>query len=120
MIGFINAAAAEVSASKYYPTPVLGPVLYGALLGNMGSFFAKGFHGHLEKVQETILEALTALPDQDDSDSMTDNKKGVDFSSNNQKDSNQENAIEKARDAVLCELVNDDEMCPVLPMETKK
>ena len=79
---------------------------------------AEKFHGHLEKVQETIQEALTALPDQDDSDSTTDNKKGVDFSSNNQKDSNQENAIEKARDAVLCELVNDDEMCPVLPMET--
>merc|ERR1711934_1270113 len=79
---------------------------------------AEKFHGHLEKVQETIQEALTALPDQDESDSLTDNKKGVDFSSNNQKDSNQENAIEKARDAVLCELVNDDEMCPVLPMET--
>jgi len=79
---------------------------------------AEKFHGHLEKVQETIQEALSALPDQDDSDSTTDNKKGVDFSSNNQKDSNQENAIEKARDAVLCELVNDDEMCPVLPMET--
>lgn len=49
MIGFINAAAAEVSASKYYPTPVLGPILYGALLGNMGAFFAKGFKTHLEK-----------------------------------------------------------------------
>jgi len=61
MIGFINAAAAEVSASKYYPTPVLGPVLYGALLGNMGAFFAKGFHGHLEKgMPWPFQNALTA------------------------------------------------------------
>ena len=49
MIAFINTATAEVSASKYYPTPILGPVLYGTLLGNMGAFFGKGFHGHLEK-----------------------------------------------------------------------
>jgi len=49
MIGFINACAAEVAPSKYYPTPVLGPVLYGTLLGNMGAFFLKGFHNHLEK-----------------------------------------------------------------------
>eukprot|EP00536_Pseudo-nitzschia_multiseries_P000349 jgi/Psemu1/282266/fgenesh1_pg.5_\ len=49
MIGFINACAAEVSASKYYPTPILGPVVYGTLLGNMGAFFLKGFHKHLEK-----------------------------------------------------------------------
>ena len=49
MIGFINAASAEVAPSKYYPTAVLGPVVYGTLLGNMGAFFLKGFHGHLEK-----------------------------------------------------------------------
>lgn len=49
MIGFINAAAAEVAPSKYYPTPVLGPIFYGSLLGNMGSFFFKGFNVHLEK-----------------------------------------------------------------------
>ena len=49
MISFIDTATAEVSASKYYPTPILGPVLYGTLLGNMGAFFGKGFHGHLEK-----------------------------------------------------------------------
>ena len=49
MIGFINACAAEVSPSKYYPTAVLGPVVYGTLLGNMGAFFQKGFHNHLEK-----------------------------------------------------------------------
>jgi len=49
MIGFINAAAVECVPSKYYPTPILGPVVYGALLGNMGMFFLKGFHQHLEK-----------------------------------------------------------------------
>jgi len=49
MIGFINAAAAECFPSKYYPTPILGPVVYGTLLGNMGMFFLKGFHQHLEK-----------------------------------------------------------------------
>jgi hypothetical protein len=49
MIGFINACAAEVAPSKYYPTAVLGPVVYGTLLGNMGAFFLKGFHNHLEK-----------------------------------------------------------------------
>lgn len=49
MLAFIDTCNAEVSASKYYPTPVLGPVLYGSLLGNMGAFFLKGFNGHLEK-----------------------------------------------------------------------
>ena len=70
-------------------------------------------------MQETIQEALAALPDQDDADSATDVKKGDDLCSNDKKDGNHENAIEKARDAVLCDLVNDDEiMCPVLPMIT--
>jgi len=78
---------------------------------------AEKFHGHLEKVQETIQEALAALPDQDDSDIKPDITRGDEFSLNNQKD-NPENAIEKARDAVLCELVNDDKMCPILPMNT--
>ena len=48
MIAFITQAYNEVGASKYYPTPILGPVLYGALLGNMGGFFMKGFEGHLK------------------------------------------------------------------------
>jgi hypothetical protein len=48
MIAFINTATAEVNASSYYPTPILGPVLYGVLLGNMGAFFSKGFDGHLQ------------------------------------------------------------------------
>lgn len=47
-IGFISAAAREVSPSPYYPTPVIGPILYGALLGNMGGFFRKGFDGYLQ------------------------------------------------------------------------
>ena len=47
-IGFISVAFKEVKPSPYYPTPVLGPILYGALLGNMGAFFMKGFKGHLE------------------------------------------------------------------------
>ena len=50
MIAFINTASAEVSPSKFYPSlNVLGPVLYGTLLGNMGAFFSKGFDGHLGK-----------------------------------------------------------------------
>lgn len=36
------------SPSHYYPTPVLGPIMFATMLGNMGGFFAKGFHGHLE------------------------------------------------------------------------
>mmetsp|Transcript_2741 Transcript_2741/g.4013 ORF Transcript_2741/g.4013 Transcript_2741/m.4013 type:complete len:287 (-) Transcript_2741:3142-4002(-) len=34
--------------SKYYPTPVFGPILNAMLLGNMGGFFWKGFHAHLQ------------------------------------------------------------------------
>ena len=36
------------SPSKYYPTPVFGPILNACILGNMGGFFFKGFHGHLK------------------------------------------------------------------------
>jgi hypothetical protein len=36
------------SPSKYYPTPVFGPILNATILGNMGSFFALGFDGHLK------------------------------------------------------------------------
>lgn len=46
-IGFISTAAKELSPTPYYNIPVLGPILYGTLLGNMGGFFMKGFHGHL-------------------------------------------------------------------------
>ncbi len=34
--------------TKYYPTPILGPICNGMILGNMGSFFALGFEGHLK------------------------------------------------------------------------
>lgn len=48
MIGFITQAFNEVKPSVYYPTPILGPVIYGCLLGNMGGFLVKGFDGHLK------------------------------------------------------------------------
>lgn len=41
-------AAFKDSPSKYYPTPVFGPILNATILGNMGSFFALGFNGHLK------------------------------------------------------------------------
>mmetsp|Transcript_40335 Transcript_40335/g.121520 ORF Transcript_40335/g.121520 Transcript_40335/m.121520 type:complete len:309 (-) Transcript_40335:328-1254(-) len=41
--------AFEKMPSEYYPTPIFGPILLPVLLGNMGGFFSKGFHGHLEK-----------------------------------------------------------------------
>jgi hypothetical protein len=48
LIAFISVAFKEVNASAYYPIPVLGPVIYGCLLGNMGGFLVKGFDGHLK------------------------------------------------------------------------
>ena len=48
MMRFITTAFNEVSPSPYYPIPVIGPVLYGTLLGNWGGFFLKGFNGHLQ------------------------------------------------------------------------
>jgi hypothetical protein len=48
LVRFISAAFNEVNPSPYYPIPVLGPILYGTMLGNMGSFFVKGFDGHLK------------------------------------------------------------------------
>jgi hypothetical protein len=48
LVKFISAAFNEVNPSPYYPIPVLGPILYGTMLGNMGSFFVKGFDGHLK------------------------------------------------------------------------
>jgi len=46
-IGFISVAATELKPSKFYPTPIIGPILYGALLGNMGGMFRKGFDEYL-------------------------------------------------------------------------
>mmetsp|Transcript_34181 Transcript_34181/g.78910 ORF Transcript_34181/g.78910 Transcript_34181/m.78910 type:complete len:317 (-) Transcript_34181:228-1178(-) len=50
VITFVNVAfkSFEASPSAYYPIPVVGPIVYATLLGNMGLFFMKGFHGHLE------------------------------------------------------------------------
>lgn len=50
LITFVNIAyeAFKGNPSKYYPTPVFGPILNAAILGNMGSFFLNGFHSHLQ------------------------------------------------------------------------
>lgn len=47
-IKFINTAFHEVSPSPYYPIPVVGPILYGTMLGNMGGLFVQGFDGYLK------------------------------------------------------------------------
>jgi hypothetical protein len=49
IIAFVNIAyqTFKDSPSAYYPTPIFGPILNACILGNMGSFFFKGFHGHL-------------------------------------------------------------------------
>lgn len=49
IVTFVNIAydAFKDSPSVYYPTPIFGPILNGTILGNMGFFFWKGFHGHL-------------------------------------------------------------------------
>uniref|UniRef100_A0A7S1YX91 Uncharacterized protein n=1 Tax=Trieres chinensis TaxID=1514140 RepID=A0A7S1YX91_TRICV len=36
------------SPSAYYPTPIVGPIMFATMLGNMGGFFSKGFDGHLK------------------------------------------------------------------------
>jgi len=66
VVAFVNIAyqAFKDSPSKYYPTPVFGPILNACILGNMGSFFFKGFHGHLQDgmpfaVQNGLLVAST-------------------------------------------------------------
>lgn len=50
IIKFVNIAynAFKDTPTKYYPTPILGPICNGVILGNMGSFFALGFDGHLK------------------------------------------------------------------------
>lgn len=49
IVRYTSLAFAEFTASDYYPVPVFAPIAYGTLLGNMGGFFAKSFHSHLEK-----------------------------------------------------------------------
>ena len=48
MIKFINTAYSEISPTPYYPIPVLGPIVYGTMLGNMGGLVMKGFDGYLK------------------------------------------------------------------------
>ena len=37
----------QSSPSAYYPIPVIGPILYGIMLGNMGGLVLKGIDGYL-------------------------------------------------------------------------
>ncbi len=48
MIRFINTANSEIQPSPYYPIPVLGPIVYGTMLGNMSGFMLKGLDGYLQ------------------------------------------------------------------------
>lgn len=69
------------------------------------------FQEHLDKVQETIQEALAALPDQDERESPSDPmKRDVMAVHDPESESvkNPECALEKARDAAFCELIMDD------------
>lgn len=45
--------------SPYYPTPVFGPILFPALLGNMGGFFFMGFDGYLEKGMPWLFQQVS-------------------------------------------------------------
>lgn len=52
MIGFCTIAfdvlKENPAATEYYPVPIFGPIIWASMLGNMGAFFMKGFHTHLE------------------------------------------------------------------------
>mmetsp|Transcript_13514 Transcript_13514/g.20913 ORF Transcript_13514/g.20913 Transcript_13514/m.20913 type:complete len:192 (-) Transcript_13514:30-605(-) len=52
MIGFCTIAfdvlKMNPAATEYYPIPIFGPIIWASILGNMGAFFMKGFHGHLK------------------------------------------------------------------------
>mmetsp|Transcript_5068 Transcript_5068/g.14418 ORF Transcript_5068/g.14418 Transcript_5068/m.14418 type:complete len:304 (-) Transcript_5068:77-988(-) len=48
MIKFINTAFSEIQPTQFYPIPVMGPIVYGTMLGNMGGLFVKGFDGYLQ------------------------------------------------------------------------
>lgn len=49
--GFSDAAQAAFKdgPSKWYPTPVFGPILFPSALGNMGGFLVNGVDGYLDK-----------------------------------------------------------------------
>jgi hypothetical protein len=46
-IGFVTFAMENLSPSPYYPIPLLGPIVYGSLLGNMGPLVTKGVDAYL-------------------------------------------------------------------------
>jgi hypothetical protein len=50
VVGYVNVGYQTFKdrPSEYYPIPVFGPIVWATLLGNMSSFFTKGFHGHLQ------------------------------------------------------------------------
>lgn len=48
MMKFIQTAFSEINPSPYYPIPVIGPILYGTMLGNMGGLVMKGLDGYLK------------------------------------------------------------------------
>ena len=41
-VGFVSFAMEHLTATPYYPIPLLGPIVYGTLLGNMGPLVTKG------------------------------------------------------------------------------
>lgn len=46
---FVSTASGLIQPSAYYPSvAVFGPILWAVLLANMGAFFLKGFHAHLQ------------------------------------------------------------------------
>lgn len=50
LVKFVDVAffAFKDNPSQYYPIPIVGPIAYATLLGNMGPFFVQGFHGWLK------------------------------------------------------------------------
>lgn len=70
---------------------------------------AEKFQGHLEKVQETIQEALAELPDQEDSDMQADSKQNTEEEDAPKDENSPETssqALEKAKDTILCGLLS--------------
>ena len=66
------------------------------------------FQEILEKVQETIQEALSNLPDQEDDDIQQESKNPMDddFLSNDIFPEDEESRLQKAKDAAFCELID--------------
>jgi len=60
--GFSDAAqnAFKDAPSKYYPTPVFGPILFPTLLGNMGGFLVNGVDEYLGKGMPWLFQQGTS------------------------------------------------------------